>query len=324
MLARKLKLQLDGLEVGETPMLIPSFSSRVNMDVYKIIEPMGESLNETILISAYDLCYSTDFPIIDTDLIFIDSGGYECGIDNCISEIGYYRPEAFPWNQEKYLNVIKSWPNNVPTVLISYDHPTKRETIEKQVENAEGIFAQMDGLLKEFLIKPDNNNANKINLDSLIKNIDLLRSFDIFGITEKELGDSIFDRMVSIAKIRMELDERGLEIPLHVFGSLDTITTPLYYFSGADIFDGLSWLRFTFHEGNTLYTNSFGPMIYGIHKNSDLIQAKIFEDNITYLLRLKLMLEKFLSTGTFDHFGANAEFFNKAYNDLKVTLNGVI
>jgi hypothetical protein len=170
MLARKLKLQLGGLEVGETPMLIPSFSSRVNMDVYKLIKPMGESLNETILISAYDLCYSTDFPIIDTDLIFIDSGGYECGIDNGISEIGYYRPEAFSWNQEKYLNVIKNWPNNVPTVLISYDHPTKRETIEEQVENAEAIFAQMDGLLKEFLIKPDKTNRNKINLDSLIKN----------------------------------------------------------------------------------------------------------------------------------------------------------
>lgn len=324
MLARELKLRLGNLEVGETPMLIPSFSSRVNMDVYKLIEPMSETINETVLISAYDVFYSDNFPLINTDLVFIDSGGYECGIDNSISEIGYYRPEAFTWNEENYLNVIKNWPNDVPTVLISYDHPAKREGIEKQVEHAEDLFNQTNNILKEFLIKPEKINENLINLDSIIKNIDLLEPFDILGVTEKELGDSVFDRMITIAKLRLELDKRGLKIPLHIFGSLDPITTPLYYFSGADIFDGLSWLRFTFYNGNAFYTNSFGPILYGIDENTDLIQVRTFKENITYLLSLKLKLKNFSSSGNFDDFGPNADLFNNAYNDLKSELSGVI
>ncbi len=49
--------------------------------------------------------------------------------------------------------------------------------------------------------------------------------------------------MQNIAKLRKALDKAGLNIPLHVFGSLDTVTTPLYFLAGADIFDGLTWLR---------------------------------------------------------------------------------
>ena len=42
MLARKMKLKLNGSEVGTTPMLVPSFSSKANIDVRKKI------LNKTL------------------------------------------------------------------------------------------------------------------------------------------------------------------------------------------------------------------------------------------------------------------------------------
>lgn len=325
MLARKLKIRLNGLEVGETPILVPSFSSRANIDVRKMIDSMSETINEAILISGYDVFHSKDFPSITfPDLIFLDSGGYECNIDNNISETGYYKPETLTWSIEKYMDVIKSWPNQVPTVIISYDHPSRREIIEKQILNAQKLFDDADYMLKEFLIKPESHNTNKINLKSLIKNIDLLASFDLLGVTEKELGNSIFDRMIMIAKIRGELDRNEIDIPLHVFGSLDTITTPLYYFAGADVFDGLSWLRFTYHEGDTFYTNSFGPKLHGVHKNTNSIQTRNFDDNITYLLRLKLKLKKFQSSGDFEHFGKNSDFFSEAYDDLRVEMKGMI
>ncbi len=77
MLARKMKLKLNGLEVGTTPMLVPAFSSKANIDICKTIETTSESINGPILISAYDVNYAEEFPPITfPDLIFLDSGGY--------------------------------------------------------------------------------------------------------------------------------------------------------------------------------------------------------------------------------------------------------
>lgn len=321
-LARKLKLKLNGVEVGETPMLVPSFSSRTNINVGGTIDMMRDVINGPILISAYDVCYSKNFPDIEfPELIFLDSGGYECAIDSNISEIGYYNPESLSWTSEKYLEIIKCWKRTAPTVLISYDHPSKKETIENQLDAAKELFNGVNDVLKEFLIKPEKSDKKQINLKNLRRNIDSLTQFDIIGVTEKEVGRSIFERMVNIARIRMELDRNDITVPLHVFGSLDTITTPLYYFAGADIFDGLSWLRFTFHEGNTFYTSSLGPKLQGIEKNISRIQARNIEDNITYLLKLKLQLEEFQADGKFDQFGeTNSKFFSDAYKSLQLKM----
>ena len=57
MLTRKLKLTLDGLEVGKTPMLVPSISSRTNMDISEILPIITETVYGPILISAYDWYY---------------------------------------------------------------------------------------------------------------------------------------------------------------------------------------------------------------------------------------------------------------------------
>lgn len=255
MLSRRMELNLNGTKIGDTPMLVPSFSSRLNIDICETIEIMSKYISTPILISAYDLYYSDDFPTIDfPDIIFIDSGGYECAIDTNISEIGYYNPESFNWDKNTYLETLNGLPDDIPTVIISYDSPKIREPIENQIKNAEDLFDGKNNVLKEILIKAEEE-GSVINPDSVIENIDTISSFDIIGFTEKELGDSLFNRMTNIARIRQEMDRNDIQIPIHIFGSLDTLTTPLYYFSGADIFDGLSWLRLTYHEGDTFILN---------------------------------------------------------------------
>ncbi len=70
----------------ETPLLVPSFSSKgfgINKDgdseVRKICSVASEYLTETMLISAFDLsCGHLSMPdSAITELTFIDSGGYE-------------------------------------------------------------------------------------------------------------------------------------------------------------------------------------------------------------------------------------------------------
>ena len=321
MLARKLKITLNGLEVGTTPMLVPSVSSRTNIHPIKILETIS-FIYGPILISAYDCYHANGLNISFPPLIFLDSGGYECNKNEDISDIGLYKAESKKWDENLHSDVIDKWTIKTPTVLISYDNPLVRESIEKQIIRANNLFKDKDDFLKEFLIKPKTKNAQRVKPEDVIKNLNSFSSFDILGFTEKELGYSVLDRMTNLAKIRMAMDDEDIKKPIHIFGSLDPITTPLYYISGADIFDGLSWLRFIFHNGNAFYGDSFGPKHFGIHENSNVMWGKSLSDNYTYLMRLQLDLEKFQSNGDFDVFGSNAEFFEKSLEDLTVKIGG--
>ena len=78
------------------------------------------------------------------------------------------------------------------------------------------------------------------------KMLRLLRTFDIVGVTEREIGESIHDRLVNIARLRKSLNAAEVTIPIHVFGGLDPLLTPLYFAAGAEIFDGLGWLRYAY------------------------------------------------------------------------------
>ncbi len=335
MLARKLTLTLKGLEVGTTPMLLPAVSSRINLPMPELLKTISAIVDGPLLISAYDFYYLKEqsIPVDDIisfpDLIFLDSGGYECNKDQDVSDIGLYKPDPYDWDELMYSQVINEWSIKIPTVLISYDHPSVRQSVEKQIEKANYLFKGKDKFLKEILIKPETKTSERINLKKVIENLKSLSSFDILGFSEKELGYSVFNRMINIAKIRKAMDNKSMKIPIHIFGSLDPVTTPLYYLSGADIFDGLSWLRFAFHAGNTLYIDSFGPKVYKAHENTRKIWIQSVYKNDSYLRQLKLDLEKFQSNRSFDKesfsiFGPNADFFKETYEDLIEKIGGDI
>jgi hypothetical protein len=327
MLARKLKLTLNGLEVGTTPMLVPSVSSRTNIDISDILTVITETVSGPILISAYDWYYykkkfKTELNLTFPNLIFLDSGGYECNKDKDLSDIGLYKPDSHDWDEKLYLQVIKQWSTKIPTVLISLDIPSDRKPTEDQIKEAGNLFKGKKNFLKEILIKPQSKSSERINKEDIIRNLKSLSKFDILGFTEKELGFSLLDRMTNLAKIRMAMDDERIEKPIHIFGSLDPITTPLYYMAGADIFDGLSWLRFVFHKGQTYYIDSCGPRRFGIHENVRARWGKNVGCNYTYLMRLQLDLEKFQSKEDFKIFESNANFFKKAFDDLSEKIGG--
>ncbi|NPE28136.1 hypothetical protein HNV12_09215 [Methanococcoides sp. SA1] len=325
MLGRKLKIKYKDIDIVTTPILLPSLSSRLNLDISKTIELLSDVVTGPFLVSSYDVHYSEDFPSISfPNLIFLDSGGYECTIDNDVSEIGLYKPESYSWNEKTHLESIENWNSEIPTVIISYDHPLKRGSLESQIDNAKKLFQGKEDFLRELLVKPESLNEHTINISNVIEKIDSLKEFDIIGFTEKELGTSVLERMINIATFRKKMDEKNIQIPIHIFGSLDPITTPLYYLSGADIFDGLSWLRFTYDQqsGNAVYRNCIGPKKNGIHATMHLIWMNSLYSNYNYLRRLEIDLKKFKDTNDFSIFGENAQFFKKSYDDLAEAIGG--
>jgi hypothetical protein len=292
--------------------------------VKKIIATMGEKLVGPVLVSAYDLhnkeilAKTLKFP----ELIFLDSGGYEASRDSDFSELGYYPHDPKPWRIDDHQGVLDAWASSLPTVVISYDHPKVRQPIPKQIKRAEKLFEKLPKRAKEILLKPEGKGQKHVNIQAIVANIKALSQFDVVGVTEKELGGSLLDRMKSISKIRDALKGTGRDIPIHVFGSLDTITTPLYFISGADIFDGLTWLRFAFRDGNTLYQHACGAEAYELSLRDEHVAARIWTDNYYYMSTLALEMKRFVNGNTsgngsnFDAFKFGGAFFERAYQSL--------
>jgi hypothetical protein len=259
MLAKRRALKLNDQEVERTPLLVPSFSSKGFPNIDKIIEYSSELIEGVTLVSAYDLHYGKiQQPFHFPSMIFLDSGGYEVSKDAELSDFGDKEHVPKLWTQEMHEAQLALWQPSVPSVLISYDHPKERLLIKAQIERAKGMAPGRAGFLREILLKPETTGQMLLHMPNIIQNVHGLADFDVIGVTEKEVGNSIPDRMKNIARLRHALDKAGLETPIHIFGSLDTVATPMYFLAGADIFDGLTWLRFAFHEGQTVYKQNYG------------------------------------------------------------------
>jgi hypothetical protein len=313
MLAKRRTLKLNGVEIERTPLLVPSFSSKGFPDVDKIIASCSELIEGVTLVSAYDLHYEKIHPPFDfPSLIFLDSGGYEASKDAELSDLGDKDHLPKEWTQEMHEEVLATWRPKVPSVLISYDHPKARLAVVDQVERARAMAPGRTGFLRELLLKPETEQQKLLHVDSVIKHVHRFADFDIIGVTEKEIGNSLVDRMKNIAKLRRALTGAGIDIPIHVFGSLDTISTPMYFLAGADIFDGLTWLRFAFHEGLTIYKHNFGALQLGVAAKSHMIDARCWHQNYYYMTELQLEMRRFLTSEDFGSFKHHGSMFSAA------------
>ncbi|MBN2571867.1 MAG: hypothetical protein JXA68_07035 [Ignavibacteriales bacterium] len=299
--------------VINTPILIPSYSSKgfvlrrtndgIKSEICDAIDIAKEILEETVLISAFDLHHDyllnpNDF--ISTQLTFLDSGGYETSSYFDFSEtkrdntnqtnnwdINLLETEINKWNHERF-----------PAVIVSFDDEKVRKPLEQQISEAASFFLGYKSFLHDFLIKPETKDSSYINIDSICENVDELKSFHIIGITEKELGNSVLQRMQRINRLRNALDVGGIEIPIHIFGSLDPITSILYFLSGAEIFDGLTWLKYSYFDGLAIYSNNL-PVLDGeiqITTTDKNVKARSIHKNIYFLSKLKNVLINFVNS----------------------------
>lgn len=323
MLAKRRLLKLNGMEVERTPLLVPSFSSKGFPDVKKIIASCSELIEGVTLISAYDLHYQKIVPPFDfPSLIFLDSGGYEASKDIELSDFGDKDHHPKEWTQEMYAAVIATWQPAVPSVLISYDHPKERVGFAGQIERARSMASGRTDVMRELLLKPETTTQGFLKMDNLLPHVHRLADFDVIGITEKEIGDSLLDRMKNIAKLRRALTKAGIEVPIHVFGSLDTISTPMYFIAGADIFDGLTWLRFAFHDGLTIYKHNFGALQFGVSTKTIMVDARCWHQNYYYMSELQLEMRRFLTNNDFGSFKHHGEMFKVALQSALEALGG--
>jgi hypothetical protein len=276
------------------------------------MEISAEALTESMLVSAYDIFYKHLLSPVRSEFVpqvaFLDSGGYEVAEEHDDSAVFKFPSSMLEWDEAKLISVINSWPERVPLVVINYDYGAT--SIKKQIDAARKLFAQYPQHAHDMLLKPTTRRKQESYIDAsdVLGRIEELKEFPIIGFTEKELGDSLLDRVLNIARIRIALDNvpSDSNTMLHIFGSLDPLTSCLYFLAGAEIFDGLTWLRYAYQDGVAVYQSNFGALRLGIQEAQKVVRGEVLIENINYLTRLKYQMINYARTGDFGHFEHNA------------------
>ena len=280
--------------VTQTPLIVPSFSSKGFPDIKKIHQDLAHHIVDASLVSAYDLYYEklNQENIYCSDVLFIDSGGYERRVDTELSEIynHAYKPKC--WNMELYLKQVETIQLLAPIVLINYD-PDTPISVPDQIEQAMIVFGKYPGFARDFLCKPTTKNNGTININEFIINLPQMDYFGLIGFTEKELGSSLIKRCKNLVSLRKGMQNHGLDKPIHIFGCIDPLNILAYFICGADVFDGLSWLRFSFSDGLALYRNSHSVIAGNWMIDEKRAIAKTSMDNLAILTQLMTRMSQF-------------------------------
>jgi len=306
-----------------TPLIVPSFSSRGFPEVKQIYTSIKDYISDVSLISAYDIYYELqEVDIYASDIIFIDSGGYEIQalkLTNTSDDVYANRHIASvrPWSRELHQSVLDNLQSLSQLVQISYDDWDKHQSTLSQIEAAKSLFQRYPSFASNFLYKPETPESKIINIDSLLEHSHHLTSFSVLGITEKELGNSIFDRCHNLLKIRSALQTQSIEIPIHILGCLDPVLIISYFLCGADIFDGLAWLRYAFVDGFTLYQSTAAIMqAEWNYSESELNQIYSIK-NLQAISHLSHAMNKFCQTKLIQEFSAWEKIMPKVLNLVK-------
>ena len=300
----------NGIELS-TPLLVPSLSSRAgglipyqqspdhapNPTRCSIIhsDSLIDGIEESLLISAFDIHHGF---LVDSDaftrrfrnsryaqprLLFIDSGWYEKGTLPIDRQFGESQDEPLEWNEADYRRTIDGLDDDVRPIVVSWDH---FGSYPEQIAAGQNFFGSRTSVASTMLLKPPDNlqvhDFRKFSGEDVAN----LRAFDIIGVTEREIGESILDRLVTIAQLRRHLDNAGVESPIHIFGGLDPLYTPLYFAAGGELFDGLGWLRYAYREGVAMHRDTAALLDRQINRSRLRTWIRVCLQNLDELGRL--------------------------------------
>jgi hypothetical protein len=313
-------VQLHGREFL-TPLIVPSFSSRAKppTPVLRFLQETLPAIGGPILISAYDVAHEPPDPETNIlsevaraslSFVLLDSGGYEVLWNERAADAGLITAGSAPaWSLDRYQAVLDGWPADLPLLAVSWDAPNTN--IEHQVEAATDLAAGYPERAIELLLKPTQNG---FDFSEIVAVAPALSRFPVVGVTEAEIGESMASRLRSIANLRETLDDCGIQIPIHVFGGLDPRMTPLYHAAGADVFDGLSWLRYAYQGEQGVYDKSF----VAIHSPRDVENDQIWDmraRNTRFLVDLQIKMSRFQVSQDFAVLGSVGELLKGAWEE---------
>lgn len=286
-----------------------SFSSKYTANVNSLLERYFPLLIPScpILLSLFDIHHFYSQTIVNDILkesreIILDSGNYEA-IENTTD---------YHWDELIYIRVSKSLVGLIesyPTSLYLVNYDTRNE-LSNQIRNSIELFSKIGNTFRRILLlHPDKGRWNEDNLERVVKELKNYEyEFDVFGISQSEIGENFFDSIRNIFRLRTLLNDYFEDyIPVHVFGCIDSKSVILYTFAGADVFDGLNWLRYYYNRYSTYHWAEF----YIDYFNEKVLSHEMIKHNIEYIKMLTNDLHYALVTEDVDNFKLELQVLEK-------------
>lgn len=324
MLARRRAIQHPTAGRIDLPLLVPAFSSkgfalrgtgngkkrRFYSEVAYELDEFAKRQQRSVLVSAFDIFHgrfhAPELPrftpqryLRNSALVFLDSGGYELSDDFDSSEPRIFPHQASTFTKDDYLAVLEAFakPKTPPPLVIAnYDHSNIGKPIAEQIREARELFRQYPSFATDFILKPWKRDQSHIDPADLSDNdIGDLAGFDIIGVAEKDLSRNLFEKIRRIATLRRRLDQQQIATPIHIWGGLEPLATPLFFFAGAEIFDGISWLRYAFRNGVGIIRETYSVVSsLGITAPSKTNHFHASIENLVALTNLTIALEQWV------------------------------
>ena len=296
------------------PLFAYSFSSKGFVDLPDLSSSILPIVPDAFLVSLYDYRYLLsdfhEFNEYDTRIRIWDSGGYETSTGDDLSSHFSAIAGCEPWCEDTYVETARTIPWNSRDILVSYDAYENRmcKPVVEQLEDACRLFERIPGTyLRDIVLHVDQSTDVK----SLTQDVRRFEGcFDVLGFTEKEIAGTWFKGINFIDKLRKELSgELGVYVPIHLFGCFDPKSIINFFLVGADIFDGLSWLRYFINNRSTLYIREYEALVpFSQHSQLSFYHPEIVANNIEELQRLRNDLSYSAVSGDYSSFQDEMNF----------------
>ena len=346
MIARSRRVRLrNGVEF-QTPLLVPGLSGRALGPIPFEEEPRAkpkptpcsivhslalvDGIDEALLISAYDIHHAliadsvafqqgfTRSRYARPRVLIIDCGWYEKGWGPAGGVFIEGLDAPRPWLESDYERTIEQLDPDIRAAIVNWD---RAGSYGNQIACAQSFFGKISRFSSIILLKPPHesrfHHLSRLSGDDFSN----LRAFDVIGVTEKELGDTVIDRLVTLAKLRTYLDENDVQAPIQVFGGLDPLYTPLYFAAGGEIFDGLGWLRYAYRDGMSVNREASAILDGQVSKRWMQALHMVSLQNLDAMRVLTAELRVFAhSQGDWSKISSKGEVFRPIYEQLEEQL----
>jgi hypothetical protein len=257
-----------------------------------------------------------------TPLLVIDSGGFELGTSWDAGEL--YRTPHMPreFTSSEYSELLDRLPPERNVLAVTFDHRVgETPSIAAQANEALAFRDRHSPFMVDLLLKP--STGMYLDIDEAQDSAENFRPFDVIGVTETELGDSLLSRGRALQALRSGLDAAGIQAPIHVFGVLDPILVTFYFMAGGEIFDGLTWIRYGMLDGLAVYRDSVAVLRGRIDPDTDLRTATAHLEFLNELSSVKQTLCAWArSGGDFSLFERWSDALRAVYDRLAVESGG--
>lgn len=240
-----------------TPTYFPSLSTYgIKYSFPSLVNFLISYSYPRLLISTYDFCFldsEEKEPLLQEIEEYRRKGGFVF-VDSGVFESSWKSDQK--WTFDSYKSAITEIDCDFYTSLdILPDERMEAEVFEK--ETFKNILGSQS-LSKEGRFIPILHGLNPNQLVSILtKFVELQpRLCNIIAIAERDCGNDIVEKAITIKRIRQVLDEDNSRRILHILGCGHPISLALFSYCGADTFDSLDWIKCVVDK-NRLAFNDF-------------------------------------------------------------------